>query len=63
MSEKISHEQSKAIPKKRKPKAVKGASCAYPVLGRVTKPALWAATALISAALAFPYVAPRILGV
>ncbi len=47
----------------RKPKAVKGASCAYPVLGRVTKPALWAATALISAALAFPYVAPRILGV
>ncbi len=47
----------------RKPKAVNGAICANPALGRVTKPALWAATALISAALAFPYVAPRILGV
>ena len=47
----------------RKPKAVDGATCARPSLGRVTKPALWAATALISAALAFPYVAPRLLGV
>ena len=47
----------------RKPKAVEGAICAQPNLGRVTKPALWAATALISAALAFPYVAPRLLGV
>lgn len=47
----------------RKPKAVEGALCAQPALGRVTKPALWAATALISAALAFPYVAPRLLGV
>ena len=47
----------------RKPKAIEGAICAQPSLGRVTKPALWAATALISAALAFPYVAPRLLGV
>ncbi len=46
-----------------RPKAVDGAVCAHPALGRVTKPALWAATALISAALAFPYVAPRLLGV
>ncbi len=47
----------------RKPKAIEGAICAQTTLGRVTKPALWAATALISAALAFPYVAPRLLGV
>ena len=47
----------------RKPKTVDGASCAYPALGRMTKPALWTATALVSAALAFPYVAPRLLGV
>lgn len=47
----------------RKPKPVEGEICVHPGLGRVTKPALWAATALISAALAFPYVAPRLLGV
>ncbi len=46
-----------------KPKAVDGAVCAHPALGRVTKPALWTATALILAALAFPYVAPVLLGV
>lgn len=45
------------------PKAVEGAVCAHPVLSRATKPTLWVATALISAALAFPYVAPVLLGV
>lgn len=47
----------------RKPKPVEGAVCAHPALGRVTKPTLWAATVLILAALAFPYVAPGLLGV
>ncbi len=46
-----------------KPKPVEGAVCAHPALGRVTKPTLWAATVLILAALAFPYVAPGLLGV
>ncbi len=38
-----------------------GASCARPAVGRLTKPALWAATALVAAAAAFPYVAPALL--
>ncbi len=38
-----------------------GASCARPEVGRLTKPALWAATALVAAAAAFPYVAPALL--
>ena len=46
----------------RKPKAA-GAVCARPALGRITKPALWAATALVGAAAVFPYVAPALLGV
>ncbi len=37
------------------------ASCAQPTVGRLTKPALWAATALVAAAAAFPYVAPALL--
>lgn len=37
------------------------ASCARPAVGRLTKPALWAATALVAAAAAFPYVAPTLL--
>ena len=37
------------------------ASCAQPAVGRLTKPALWAATALVAAAAAFPYVAPALL--
>ena len=38
-----------------------GAACARPAVGRLTKPALWAATALVAAAAAFPYVAPALL--
>ena len=37
------------------------ASCARPAVDRLTKPALWAATALVAAAAAFPYVAPTLL--
>lgn len=40
-----------------------GAACARPASGRLVKLALWVATVLIIAALAFPYVAPRLLGV
>ena len=46
----------------RKPKAA-GAVCARSALGRITKPALWVATALVGAAAAFPYVAPALLAV
>lgn len=38
-------------------------ACARPLPNRLVKATLWAATALITAALAFPYVAPRLLGV
>jgi len=49
----------------RKPKAAcaDGASCGRSLPHRAVKTGLWAATALIAAALAFPYVAPRLLGV
>ena len=40
-----------------------GTACARPLPNRLVKATLWAATALIAAALAFPYVAPRLLGV
>jgi mercuric ion transport protein len=40
-----------------------GTACARPVSARVVKIALWVATALVAAALAFPYVAPALLGV
>jgi mercuric ion transport protein len=39
------------------------AACARPLPGRSVRLALWAATLLIMAALAFPYVAPALLGV
>jgi len=42
---------------------VDGAACARPLPNRVVKVALWSATALVVAALAFPYVAPSLLGV
>ena len=47
----------------RRPKAVACAdgSCARPVSKRIVKTALWTATVLVLAALAFPYVAPIIL--
>lgn len=47
----------------RKPKAdcVEGTYCASPVSSKIVKGALWAATALVVAAAAFPYAAPLIL--
>jgi mercuric ion transport protein len=42
--------------------AADGATCARPMVGRVTKPALWTATAMVAAAAVFPYVAPWMLG-
>jgi mercuric ion transport protein len=46
-----------------KPKAAcaEGTSCARPSSDRLVKVALWSATVLVAAALAFPYVAPRLL--
>jgi mercuric ion transport protein len=38
-------------------------ACARPLPDRIVKTALWSATALVAAALAFPYVAPVLLGV
>lgn len=48
----------------RKPKAVcvDEAACARPLPGRIVKLALWLATALVAAAIAFPYAAPILLG-
>lgn len=40
-----------------------GAACARPLLKRVVKSALWLATVLVAVAIAFPYVAPWLLGV
>ncbi|WP_418157840.1 mercuric transporter MerT family protein [Benzoatithermus flavus] len=39
------------------------AACARPLPQRWVKATLWVATALVAAALAFPYVAPRLFGV
>ncbi len=49
----------------RKPKAIcaDGAACARPLPSRTVKLALWLATALVAAAIAFPYVAPTLLGI
>ena len=48
-----------------KPRAASanGAHCAPPVPRRIVKIALWSATVLIAAAMAFPYVAPVLLDV
>ncbi|MBI1986016.1 MAG: mercury transporter MerT [Rhodospirillales bacterium] len=48
---------------KPKPACADGATCDRPLTNRAVKTGLWTATALIAAALAFPYVAPRLLGV
>lgn len=40
-----------------------GSYCAKPISNRIVKTALWCATFLVAAALAFPYVAPWLLGV
>lgn len=47
----------------RKPKLAcePGTYCATPASGRVLKFSLWAATLLVAAALAFPYLAPYLL--
>ena len=47
----------------RAPKAVSadGAACARPMSGKLVRVALWSATVLVAAALAFPYVAPVLL--
>jgi len=49
----------------RRPKAACDGSvaCARPASGGIVKAALWSATLLVAAALAFPYVAPALLGV
>jgi mercuric ion transport protein len=49
----------------RKPKAACAidGTCAYPISTRTTKIALWGATILIAAAIAFPYVTPLILDI
>ena len=39
-----------------------GEACARPLPNRLVKIALWVATALIAAALMFPFVAPALLG-
>ncbi len=39
-----------------------GAACARPLPNRIVKIALWAATALIIAAILFPYAVPYLLG-
>lgn len=48
----------------RKPKAecAEAAACARPLPNRIVKLSLWLATALVAAAIAFPYVAPILLG-
>ena len=40
-----------------------GTACARPLPNRIVKISLWAATLLVGAAIAFPYVAPALLGV
>ena len=49
----------------RKPKVacIEGSYCAKPVSNTIVKIALWSASILVAAALAFPYVAPWLLGV
>ena len=49
----------------RSPKAecVEGSECARPAPRHVVKLALWTATVLVAAAMAFPYVAPTLLGI
>ena len=48
----------------RKPKAIcaDGSGCARPLPNRIVKLGLWLATTLVAAAIAFPYVAPMLLG-
>jgi mercuric ion transport protein len=45
-----------------KPACTGGEACARPLPGRIVKTSLWLAIILVAAALAFPYVAPALLG-
>lgn len=49
----------------RRPKAdcADGEDCARPLPRRLVKVALWSSTVLVAAAIAFPYVAPALLGI
>jgi mercuric ion transport protein len=40
-----------------------GTACAQPLPNRIVKIALWTATILVAAAVAFPYVTPALLGI
>lgn len=48
--------------RKPRPACAEGEACARPLPNRIVKLALWTATALVLAAMAFPYVAPALLG-
>jgi mercuric ion transport protein len=48
---------------KRKKAYAEGSACARPLPNRTVKTALWVATVLVAAAIAFPYVAPGLLGI
>ena len=48
---------------KRKKVYADGSACARPLPNRMVKSALWVATILVAAAIAFPYAAPALLGV
>lgn len=50
------------VHRKREPCAA-GETCARPLSNRLVKVTLWSATALVAAALVFPYVAPVMLGI
>ena len=45
----------------KRPECAEGQACAHPLPNRPVKIALWTATALIAAALVFPYAAPALL--
>lgn len=44
------------------PECADGKACARPLPNRLVEIALWVATALVAAAMLFPYVAPALLG-
>ena len=46
-----------------KVECVEGSKCARPAPRHVVRIALWTATVLVAAAMAFPYVAPTLLGI
>ena len=45
-----------------KPACTDREACTRPLPGRIVKTSLWLATALVAVALAFPYLAPALLG-